>query len=93
MRPEPPFPLFQGPARASVDAKSDPAVFRVIREIVVPTDPGAMMPECKAVSGSFAVPIRPIVVPTGRGAMIATPSIRENRRSRNIACNSNYAKD
>jgi len=38
-----PFPLFQGPARASVDAKPDPAVFRVIRPIVVPTGPGAMI--------------------------------------------------
>jgi hypothetical protein len=28
---------------ASVDAKPDPAVFRVIRKIVVPTGPGAMM--------------------------------------------------
>jgi hypothetical protein len=36
---------------------------------------------------------RNIAVPTGPGAMIATPSTRENRRSRNIACNSNYAKD
>ena len=42
--------------------------FRVIREIVVPTDRGATMRECKAVSGSFAVQIRPIVVPTGPGA-------------------------
>jgi len=39
--------------------------FRVIGEIAVPTDPGAMMSECKAVSGSFAAQIRPIVVPTG----------------------------
>ncbi len=40
--------------------------FRFIRPIAVPTDPGATLPECKAVSGSFAVQIRPIVVPTGR---------------------------
>ena len=42
--------------------------FRFIRVIVVPTDPGAMMPAYKAVTGNFAVQIRPIVVPTGPGA-------------------------
>jgi len=46
--------------------------YRVIRAIVVLTGRGAMMPGCKAVSGSFAVPIRPIVVPTGRGATQAS---------------------
>ena len=36
-------PLFnQGPVKASVRAKLYPAVFRVIRKIVVPTDRGAM---------------------------------------------------
>jgi hypothetical protein len=32
-----------------------------------------MMPECKAVSGSFAVQIRPIAVPTGPGAVSQGP--------------------
>jgi len=59
-----------GTARPSVDAKRYPAVFRVIREIVVPTDRGAMRPEYKAVSGSFAVQIRAIVVPTSRGEIV-----------------------
>ena len=48
LRPERPFPFFnQGPARASVDAKSYPAVFRVIRKIVVLTGSGAMMHAAK----------------------------------------------
>jgi len=78
-RPERPFLSVQSPARASVNAKRYPAVFRVIRKIAVPTDPGAVMPECKAVSGSFAVPIRPIVVPTDPGAMISN-ALQDCRR-------------
>jgi len=35
------FPFIHGPPRASVDAKLYPAVFRVIRVIVVNTDRGA----------------------------------------------------
>ncbi len=46
--PERPFPLCQGPAAASVDAKPDPAVFRVICKFAVPTGPGAKKRECKA---------------------------------------------
>ena len=52
--------------------------FRFIRVIVVPTDPGAMLPGRKAVSGSFAVPIRPIVVPTGSAA--TSPAMRPPSR-------------
>jgi len=37
--PERPFPFIHGPPRASVDAKSDPAVFRAIRPIAVLTGP------------------------------------------------------
>jgi hypothetical protein len=64
--PERPFPLFQSLARASVNAKLYPAVFRVIRKIAVPTDRGAMTCECIAVSGNLE--IRAIVAPTDRGA-------------------------
>jgi len=39
MRPERPFPFIHGPPRARVDAKPDPAVFRVIRPIAVLTGP------------------------------------------------------
>jgi len=59
-----------GRSGSSRNAKPYPAVFRGIREIVVPTDRGAMRPEYKAVSGSFAVQIRAIVVPTSRGEIV-----------------------
>ena len=68
MRPERPFPFIQSPARASVDAKPYPAVFRVIRQIVVPTGRGAMMPDAKPYPVVLGRVIRAIVVPTGPGA-------------------------
>ena len=65
-RPERPFPRNPGSLREVLSLPVS-CFFRVIREIVVRPGRGAMRPECKAVSGGFAVQIRPIAVPTGRG--------------------------
>jgi len=56
--PERPFPFIYGRPRASVDAKLYPAVFRVIREIVVLTDPGATIQKHKIVMRALKPTLR-----------------------------------
>jgi|SRR6187551_128445 len=79
--PERPFPKFPARCARGRPERDLSCFFRLIREIVVRPSRGAMMPECKVVSGSFAVQICTIVVPTGSGKMISKQGHRPTRIS------------